>query len=219
MSASATVLVDQSVLSRADQLYYRLESLLSLLGGCVILMLVFMAVANILGRWFFDLPVSGYIDWVEQGMAFMAFLGLSYTQRDGGHIRMDILIGQLKGRWLWAVELFTVLVMLVLSVLLMYGSYKHFNRAFVNGDTSFDIGLVTWPSKLVVPIALGLLCLRLILQAWGYSRALISGSPNPVAVPLVESAAVVAAREAATVATASFDIDENTNPEQGKDRV
>lgn len=41
MSANATVLTDQSMLmSRMDRLFYRLESLLSLLGGCVSLALV-----------------------------------------------------------------------------------------------------------------------------------------------------------------------------------
>lgn len=199
MAGSATVLVDQSVLSRADRLYYRLESVLGLAGGVVILALVLLATANILGRWFFDLPVNGYIDWVEQAMAFMAFMGLSFTQRDGGHIRMDILIGQLKGRALWLVELVSCLVMLALTLLLMWGAYKHFGRAFDNGDTSFDIGLPTWPAKLVVPVAFAVLSLRLLLQIWGYTRALISGDPNPVAVPLVEDAATVAAREAASV--------------------
>lgn len=199
MAANATVLVDETTLSWADRLYYRLESLMTLLGGIVIMLLMFLAVFNILGRWVFNLPVSGYIDWVEQAMAFMAFLGLSYTQRDGGHIRMDILIGQLKGRALWAMEILSASVMLVLSVLLTWGSYLHFERAFELGDTSLDIGLPTWPAKLVVPVAMGVLCLRLMLQIWGYSRALISGTETPVAVPLIEDAATAAAREAASV--------------------
>lgn len=199
MAGSATVLSDQSALSRIDRLFYRLESVLGLAGGVVILLLVLLATANILGRWFFDLPVQGYIDWVEQAMAFMAFMGLSFTQRDGGHIRMDILVGQLKGRYLWFVELLTCLIMLGLTILLAWGSYKHFWRAFENGDTSFDIGLPTWPAKLVVPVAFAILALRLVMQIWGYGRALISGESNPVAVPLVEDAATVAAREAASV--------------------
>ena len=101
MAGSSTVLTDDSRLSRIDRLYYRLEKLLTLLGGIVIMLLVLLATVNVLGRWIFSLPISGYIDWVEQAMAFMAFLGIAYTQRQGGHIRMDILVSHLHGRRLW----------------------------------------------------------------------------------------------------------------------
>ena len=47
-----------------------------------------------------------------------------------------------------------------------------------------DIGIPAWPSKLIVPIAFGVLALRLLLQTWGYARALVLGLENPVAVPL-----------------------------------
>ncbi len=201
MAASATVLEDKSKLSRLDRLYFKLEEILTLAGGIVILLLVFLAVTNVLGRWMFNLPIDGYIDWVEQSMAFMAFLGIAYTQRLGGHIRMDIVVGMLKGRALWCVELISTTVMFFLSVILVYGSYLHFLRAYQIGDSSLDIDLPTWPAKLVVPVALSILSLRLLLQIWAYIRAIKNGEDEPVAVPLIEDAATVAAREAATVAS------------------
>lgn len=201
MAGQATLLTDDSALSKADQLFFKLESFLTLIGGMVIFLLVFLAVTNILGRWIFNAPVDGYIDWVEQTMTFFAFLGIAFTQRVGGHIRMDIIVGQLKGRLLWFVELVSTTLMLLLTLVLIYGSYLHFLRAYEIGDTSFDIDLPTWPAKLVVPVALTVLALRLLLQIWGYFRALKSGTSEPVAVPLVEDAATVAAKEAATVST------------------
>ena len=199
MAASATILQDQSILSRLDRLFLKLEKFLTALGGIVILLVVFLAVTNILGRWLFSFPVDGYIDWVVSAMPFIAFLGLSYTQREGGHIRMDIVIGSLKGRALWVIELLTIMIMLFMTAVLFYGSYKHFLRAYEIGDTSFDIDLLVWPTKLVIVIAFGILFLRLLLQLWGYVRALFEGGEEPVAVPLVEDAATVAAREAASV--------------------
>lgn len=196
MSASASVLADDSTLSRLDRLYFRLESWLTLIGGVMIFLLVFLATANILGRCLFDLPISGYIDWVEQAMAFVAFLGIIYTQRLGGHIRMDIVISHLHGRWLWFTELVSTLLMLGLTLVLIYGSYLHFLRAYQLGDSSMDIDLPTWPAKLVVPMALTFLALRLLLQLWGYARALRQGGDTPVAVPLIEDTASLAAKEA-----------------------
>lgn len=205
MASASTVLEDNSKLSRVDTLYFKLERLLTLIGGIVILLLVFLAVTNILGRWLFDKPVDGYIDWVEQAMAFMAFMGIAYTQRLGGHIRMDIIVGMLKGRALWCVELISTTVMLALTLILAYGSYLHFLRAFTIGDSSLDIDLPVWPAKLVVPVAFTVLSLRLVLQIWAYCRAIINGGDNPIGVPLIEDAATVAAREAATVASETID--------------
>jgi TRAP-type C4-dicarboxylate transport system permease small subunit len=195
VTGQASVRADQSRLSRADRLVFRLEAALNLAGGLAIFLLVLLATANVLGRWLFDLPVTGYVDWVEQAMAFIALLGIAYTQRLGGHIRMDLVIGRLRGRLLWLAELVTVVLMLLVTLVLIYGSYLHFWRAYDIGDSSVDINLPTWPAKLVVPFALSVLALRLVLQLWGYARATRRNDPAPVAVPLVESAADAAARE------------------------
>ena len=196
MAGSSTVLEDNTALSKLDRLYFKLESLLTFIGGLVIFLLVLLATTNILGRWFFSLPISGYIDWVEQAMAFFAFLGIAYTQRQGGHIRMDIVVGHIHGRALWFTELVSVVLMLGITLVLIYGSWLHFLRAYQIGDSSLDINLPTWPAKLVVPVALSVLALRLVLQIWGYARAFRKGEDRPVAVPLIEDAAAVAAAEA-----------------------
>ncbi len=199
MAGSNTVLTDDSRLSRLDRLYLRLEKVFNLVGGMVIFLLVFLATTNVLGRWIFSAPISGYIDWVEQAMAFFAFLGLAYTQREGGHIRMDIVVSRLRGRSLWVAEFMSTLLMLMISLVLIYGSYLHFFRAWEIGDSSLDINLPTWPAKLVVPVALSVLVIRLLLQLWGYARAIRQGGDSPVAVPLIEDAAAVAAAEAETL--------------------
>ncbi len=184
------------MLSRLDRALFKFESFLALVGGSLILALMLLAVAQILGRKIFNMPVLGFIDLVEQAMAVFAFLGIAYCQRLGGHIRMDIVVSALKGRALWLVEIIAVVFMLLLTMALTLGSWLHFKRAFDNGDSSMDIGIPLWPAKLMVPLALSILFLRLLMQLWGYSRAFMENAERPVAVPLVESAAEQAAHEA-----------------------
>ena len=202
MAGSAAVLSDASTLSRIDRALYRLEGHVALIAGIAVLMLMVLAVVSVGGRNLFNAPLPGYVDWIQQAMPLIAFLGISYTQRDGGHIRMDILIGKLKGRALWAAEFITTLATFTLIVLLIWGSWAHFDRSFDwsaplwSRDSSIDIRLPLWPAKLLVPVAFSILALRLALQMWGYLRAVVSGSETPVAVPLVKSAAELAAEEA-----------------------
>lgn len=205
MAGHSSVLTDGSRLSHLDQAIYKLERLFALVSGIAVFGLMVLAVVSVAGRNFFNSPLPGYIDWIEQAMPLIAVMGVAYTQRDGGHIRMDILIGQLRGRALWAAEFVSVFFMLVLMILLVWGSWAHFQRSFDfaaplwSRDSSMDIGLPLWPGKLVIPVAFSLLCVRFALQLWGYGRAFITNEAHPVGVPLVEDAASQAAHEAETV--------------------
>ncbi|MBC7164393.1 MAG: TRAP transporter small permease [Roseovarius sp.] len=205
MAGATNVLADDSLLSRADRALYRVERSLALLGGLAVFSLMVLAVVSVGGRNFFGQPLRGYVDWIEQIMPLIAFMGVAYVQRDGGHIRMDIVVGMLRGRVLWLVELLTTLAVLVLMLLMVWGSWAHFERSFDwaaplwSRDSSIDIGLPIWPAKLLAPVAFAVLSLRLALQVWGFGRALVTGAERPVAVPLVEDAATQAAREAAHV--------------------
>ena len=190
MAETASVLEDSSLLSRLDRALLPVERFCALLSGLAIFSLMFLAAYSVTGRKFFGSPMMGYIDYIEAAMPIIAIMGISYVQRGGGHIRMDMVIGAMKGRVLWFFELVSVLLILVLIVALTWGAWEHFARSFdcarplCSRDSSIDIGLPTWPSKLVVPIAFGVLVLRLILQAVGYGRALVLGLDRPVAVPL-----------------------------------
>ncbi len=218
MSANS-VLVDGSTVSRVDRGFYRIESALTLLAGLVALFVMLLAVANIIGRKVGDLankagwewfdanfgPVPGYIDWTEQAVPAIAILGLIATQRDGGHIRMDIFVGKMKGRPLWFFELISVVLMLLITLGLIYGTWTHFERSFDfaapmwSRDSSVDIQLPIWPAKLLFPVVFTLFAIRLVLQIWAYSRALVSGELEPPAVPIPEDAATQALNEAKTV--------------------
>ena len=202
MAGKSSVLQDDSLLSRLDRKLYRVEGWLALVSGMAVFSLMVLAVVSVSGRHMINQPLPGYVDWIEQAMPLIAFMGVAYTQRDGGHIRMDILVGKLKGRFLWAAEFTTILLMLVVMLLIVWGSWAHFQRSFDFGqplwsrDSSMDIALPLWPGKLLAPIAFSVLCLRFVLQLAAYGRAFIRNETSPVAVPIIETAAEQALREA-----------------------
>jgi len=202
MAGSSAVLEDSSLLSRLDRLLIPLERWFALISGLAVFSLMFLAAYSVTGRKFFNAPLSGYVDYIEAAMPLIAFMGVAYVQRTGGHIRMDIVIGQLKGRALWLAEFISVFLILLLMLALIWGSWSHFDRSFdlsrplFSRDSSIDIGIPIWPSKLMVPLAFGVLAMRLALQCWGYARAFVLGLENPVAVPLILTVAEQAQIEA-----------------------
>lgn len=202
MAGSSAVLEDSSLLSRLDRMLVPVEKLFALISGLAVFSLMFLAAYSVTGRKFFASPMMGYVDYIEAAMPIIAMMGVSYVQRDGSHIRMDMLVLALKGRLLWFFELVSVLLILLLIVALIWGSWAHFDRSFDmtkplwSRDSSIDVGIPIWPSKLVVPAAFAVLVARLLLQVWGYGRALILGLDTPVAVPLNLSVAEQARIEA-----------------------
>lgn len=202
MASSATVLEDGSLVSRLDRALLPIEKVLALLSGLAAFSLMFLAAYSVGAREFFEAPLLGYVDLIEALMPLIAIMGVSYVQREGVHIRMDILIGVFRGRLLWLIEGLLVTLILLLMLGLLVGAYFHFDRSFdcsrpfCSRDSSIDISLPLWPSKILVPIAFAVLCLRLGLQAWAYGRAFWLGLPRPPAVPLIQSVAEQARAEA-----------------------
>lgn len=200
MAIASLVLSDDSRLSKIDRGLFRLESVLALVSGIAVFALMLLAVFSVGGRNFFDAPVPGYVDWIEQAMPLISFMGISYVMREGGHIRMDILVSRLRGQALYLVEFITTIAVLVLMALLVWGTWAHFQRSFDFGapmwsrDSSMDIALPLWPAKLVVPVAFSVICLRLVLQLVAYGRGIVTG--RTVGVPMVADAAQQAAMEA-----------------------
>lgn len=182
-------------LERADFLLNALESRLNLIAGLIVFALMFLGVIQIVLRTVFRAPIFGYIDIVEVAMVGFAVLAISYVQRVGGHVRMELLVARLRGRAHWLAEtLSTMLGIFIVGVLIPY-SYYHFQRAFDIGDSTIDIEIVTWPPKLIVPLALSVLMIRMWIQLGGYIRLSLNPALEPVAVPLLKDVEEIAEEE------------------------
>lgn len=170
------------LLRHADKALSHAEDSLNLIAALAVFFLMFVGVAQIVGRTLFDFAIYGYIDWIEQASSLFAFLGIAYAQRLGSHIGMDLTMGW-RPSSRWKIELFGVLVTIVIISVLIYASFTNFLRAYEIGDSTMDIRLPTWPAKFMVPLALSVLWLRLVLQICGYLRMIAHPDAEPVGVP------------------------------------
>ena len=169
-------------LRQADAFQSRVEDGLNLIAALAVFFLMFVGVAQIIGRTIFDFAIYGYIDWMEQASSLFAFLGIAYAQRLGNHIGMDLTMGW-RPQNRWKIELFGVVVAYAIISVLIYASFTNFLRAYSIGDSTMDIKLPTWPAKFMVPLALSVLWLRLSLQICGYIRMIRHPDAEPIAVP------------------------------------
>jgi len=174
------------LLARLDRWLGVVEDNANLIAALAVFFLMFVGVAQIVGRKILGIAIHGYIDYIEQSSALFAFLGIAYAQRLGSHIRMDITLGW-PPRLRWWLELLGVALALFIITFLIQASFGAFLRAYQIGDSTMDIRLPVWPAKLMVPLALSLLWLRLVLQVAGYLRMALNPDGVPVAVPKLET--------------------------------
>ena len=194
------------MLRKLDRLSAKLEDALNLVAAVAIFGVMAFGVAQIVSRSVSNIlhelvpaippfAIYGYIDYVQFIAVLYAMLGIAYCQRLGGHIRMEIVLGLMRGRVLWALEALAVLLGAVVTVFLIWGTWDNFHNAWARGDSSMDINLPLWPAKLVVPLMLAVLLWRLLLQLWAYLALVGKPYAEQVGVPRIEDAKEAARRE------------------------
>jgi len=121
-------------------------------GSCIVLITV-MILAQIVGRWF-GVIVPSTEDFSGYLLAAASFLALAYTFRNGGHIRVTLLIHQLSST---PQRRLTYAVLLLFAVIMGWGAW-HLSY-LVYESWSFEelsqgyIAIPLWIPQ--VPVALG----------------------------------------------------------------
>jgi TRAP-type C4-dicarboxylate transport system permease small subunit len=185
--AGASVRAADFAMTWLDRALGRIENAAAGAAGALIFAGMLLTMAEVIGRRLFNAPIPAVIDLFDLGMAGMALLGAAHCQRLGGHVRMELVTGALKGRALWVVEGLTAALACAFIGVVAVAASEHAARAVAVGDATMDILLPEWPAKAVAAAALWVLFARLGLNTAGYARLIVSPTALPIAVPLVES--------------------------------
>jgi len=129
------------------------------LSGLCILLIMLIILAQIVGR-FFGFIVPSAEDFSGYALAASTFFGLAYTFREGGHIRVTLVIQRLKHSTRHYQELFILILGLALvSYMTWYCSYMVW-ESYVFEEVSYGyIPIPLWIPQ--TPVALGMLGLNL----------------------------------------------------------
>lgn len=172
----------------------KIEDFLIIFSGVSIFIVMILTSFQIISR-VMGYPWPGYLELSELSISIFAFLGVAYAQRLDSHIRMELIVGNLKGRLKWFVEFCATLFGFIIILILIKYSFLFAVDAYQIGDTTYDYLYPTWPAKALVPIAFSIWALRLFFELCGYFRMLIFVNVEPVAIPVIKSAEELANEE------------------------
>jgi len=153
-----------------------IEDWLNLASVFIIMFLMFFATTEIVGRYILNSPVPGHVEIVELIMAGVVFFGIAYTERVGGHVRMELFVTRvLKGRAYHIAEAITAALSLFVYIFILIYTFKATLFAFQMGDNTAYLYWPTWPSKLAIPLGSFFLCIRFLIEIIQHIAQAVSG--------------------------------------------
>ena len=148
----------QRVLRAAD----RLEE------AFMIVALIFMTVLTVVQvvlRYGFGTGFVWSLEATTYTFAWLVLIGMSYGVRTEAHIAVDLVTSRLGPRGARAFASVALFAGLAYCALMIYGSSQFVERLMALGNNARDIPLPRWVLTGIMPVAFGLLALRLLQAA------------------------------------------------------
>jgi TRAP-type C4-dicarboxylate transport system permease small subunit len=136
-------------------------------GGVIVLIAVLHVCFDVVGKYFFGVPVAGTIIYVSNYyMPMMVFLPLVVAEYRNQHIAVDLMPSRIPRGLDLFLRRFTWLLSAFVFGLLTYSSLIDANRKFNEGEFALDQSgrVFTWPSYYVLPIGFVLVTALLIAK-------------------------------------------------------
>jgi TRAP-type C4-dicarboxylate transport system permease small subunit len=146
--------------------YGRLLRGVGLISLAATLLTMALVVANIIGRYLFNKPLTGTLEFTETLLVLVIFCSIALTQYDGGHIRVVLMTRRLPRH---VQRIFTVIAMLAGCAFFIWCSYAAWvfaAEAYSFGEQEWgEVVFPLWPVKFVVFFGLATLALQFLLDA------------------------------------------------------
>jgi len=143
-----------------------IEKRLLYLGMVALFAMMCLTTVDAAWRYLLNSPITGAYEITEKYLMLISiFLGMSYTYRGAGFIRVTILMDRLPRSWKIPINHFAQLFAIVYVAVLIWGTYEYAARLFRQGTTLAAIySLPQWIGAAFIPLGLLMAGLFLFLD-------------------------------------------------------
>lgn len=131
------------------------------IGLAILIGMMFLTVVDVIGRKFFDAPVTGSYELTEFMLALIVFFSLGYTQIQKGHIAMEALVSRFSPKAQAVIDCLVYLISIGLGALLTWQLVAHAKRTFLGKHETGVLHLPLYP--FLMAAAFGCLLYSLVL--------------------------------------------------------
>jgi|YelNatPaOPRAMG01_1025707.scaffolds.fasta_scaffold289764_1 TRAP-type C4-dicarboxylate transport system permease small subunit len=120
-----------------DRSILKISRLFNYIGVCVILVMMFFTASDVLLRYIFNAPIEGAYEAIELMMAISFCFGIAYTQRQKGHVSVDLLVQRLNERKKAGLKFIVSLISFFLCLLITWQSFLKANVTFLSKEYTY----------------------------------------------------------------------------------
>lgn len=108
---------------KAITFFDRLLNVMAAVTGTIIVLVMVAVCVNVIMRYVFNRPITGVEEITEYLLLYVTFIGTAWLLREGGHVRVDILLNRVKPRTRVFLGVVSSLIgVLICGVLTWYGT-------------------------------------------------------------------------------------------------
>lgn len=136
------------------------------LAGAVLVALMFMTVADVIGRYFFNEPLNGVFDLTQFSVLIMTFLSFAYCAFRGAHVAIELLYNRLGPKTQFVLRRLSNLAGAVLFGIIAWRGVVQSVDVRLFNETSQLLTIPYWPFYYVMAFGAGLFALTLLLKTF-----------------------------------------------------
>jgi TRAP-type C4-dicarboxylate transport system permease small subunit len=136
--------------------------------GVLVLAAVAINIANVIGRYVFDAPVSWAEEVMSYGIIWGVFIAVAAITYQGNHLRMDLLVLSVRGWFARALGALTIVLMVLCSVFMMIQSARVVQLYASSGETSMGARIPLVYAHAALLVGFFMMTLAVIVRARNY---------------------------------------------------
>ena len=150
-----------------NTLLHRIQALIDTVGRITLYLTLFMiglVAVNVLLRYAFSFGSVWAQELEWHLLATVILLGMSHALQRGDNVRVDVFYADFSPRKKYAVNLFSNLLLLAISLLFVKLSFAYVGQSVAIGETSADPGGIPfrWAIKGLIPVGFALVALQTV---------------------------------------------------------
>ena len=154
---------------KKQPVFNRVVNLLAIVSGVFIVFATFSVCLNVLFRYFLNMPMQWVIEFSEYALLFMTYLGTAWVLREGGHVRMDMVVNRLRPTGQALVNSITYLIGgIMCGMLTWYGAHTTWAKFETGIRFESMLRFPMGPIHAVVPVGFLLLFIQFVLLSYGH---------------------------------------------------
>ena len=165
----------RGILFYLDNLMALITRWLNNIGMIFISLLMFLITGDVILRWSINSPIRGVNELAEFSMLLVVFLTLGLTQFKKSNVSVDIIFVRFPVRVQNILNIFTCLLCLGISALMLRQSLLYNIYLAEINRKSVILHIPLSPVQVVMVIGFAVLCLVLLVQLIDYTRKAVKG--------------------------------------------